>query len=233
MIALNRFFKNPFLDPAISHPELQGFSEDHLAKLDAANEGGIYDAILVDTSAAHSGYFGELTNVSLRAALQKAATQTMALRWQEFVKWMISKGEARIKDRAEKPSAVYTEFFPAGLTEFHGVTNADGQTLANRIKLSAATHADLLGADFQTKVDALVDGYETARRAQMAQKGGSADTRGNRDDAKLLLQNRLFDNLLFFAGAQKDPDKCTLYFNQALLEDLAAAPAPAPLPPLS
>ncbi len=79
-------------------------------------------------------------------------------------------------------------------------------------------------ADFQSKVDALADGYETARGAQMPQKGGSADTRGNRDDAKLLLQNRLFDNLLFVAVAQKDPDKCALYFNQALLEDLAAAP---------
>ena len=96
-----------------------------------------------------------------------------------------------------------------------------------------ATHAGLLGADFQAKVDALVDGYLTAREAQMEQKGGVTDTRGNRDESKLLLQNRLFDNLLFFAAAQKDPDKCTLYFNQALLEDLASGADSAPLPPLS
>jgi len=50
------------------------------------------------------------------------------------------------------------------------------------------THAVLLGADFKTKVDALVDGYESARSAQMEKKGGSTDTRGSRDEANTGLQ---------------------------------------------
>ena len=141
MIDLKRYFRNPFADKEISTTELQKFAEDHLAKLAAANEGGSYDARITDTTAAYEGYFGELTNVSLRVAVQKAATQTMKERWTEFVKWMTGKGEARVKDRADKPSAVYTEFFPTGLTEYHSANVADGQTLARRVKASAAAIA--------------------------------------------------------------------------------------------
>lgn len=76
---------------------------------------------------------------------------------------------------------------------------------------------------------ALVDGYESARSTRMEQKGSHTDTRGNRNDAKLVRQNRLFDNLLFLAGSVKDPEKCTPYFNQSLLEDLTSAAEPAPV----
>jgi len=226
MIALNRFFKNPFLDPAISNSELQAFAEDHVSKVAGANAGGELDALLTDTTAAFNGYFGELTNLSLRTATQKAATQTARQRWAEFVGWMTKKGEARIEDKAEKPSAVYTEFFPRGMAEYHESTVADGRTLAVRVKASPATHAVLLGADFKTKVDVLVDGYESARSAQMEKKGGSTDTRGSRDEAKAALQKQLFRNLLFFAEREMDPERCALFFNQSLLEDAAALPAP-------
>lgn len=227
MISLSRFFKNPFLDPSISHAELQAFAEDHLAKMTAANEGGIYDGLVTDTGTAYENHFGELTSVSLRAALQKAATQTMRLRWEELVKWMTTKGEARVKDRADKPSAVYTEFFPGGMGEYHQSTVADGQTLARRIKESAATNAALLGADFQTKVAALAEGYLSARSAQLEKKGSRTDTGGSRDEAKAALQDQLFENLLVIAGRVKDPEKCALYFDQSLLEDAQAAAQPA------
>jgi hypothetical protein len=230
MLDLKRFFTNPFKHRDISRSELQAFSEDHIARLSAANAGGVYNALLTDTTAAHTGYFGELTQVSLREATKKAATQTMNARWEEFVKYMTGKGEARIKDRAEKPSAIYTEFYPSGLTEYHAANVADGQTLANRVKASAATHAAALGADFKTKVDALVDGYLSARTAQVEQKGGHADTRSTRDDAMEVLQDKLFTNLLFLAGELKDAEKCAFFFNQALLENATAAPAPAPVP---
>lgn len=228
MIDLKRFFINPFKAREISRSELQAFSEDHLARLSGANGDGAYNAMLADTGAAHTGYFGELANVSLKLALQKAATQTMHARWAEFVKYMTGRGEARIEDRAEKPSAIHTEFYPAGLTEYHSANVADGQTLASRVKASAATHAAVLGADFKTQVDALVDGYLSAREAQMEQKGGHVDQRDNRDDAMATLQDRLFMNLLFLAGETKDPDKCAFFFNQSLLEDFASAPAPPP-----
>lgn len=226
MIAIYRYFKNPFTDKEISNQELQAFAEDHLAKMTAANGDGSLDGRVTDTGEAFTEYFGELTNVSLRTALQKAATQTMKKRWEEFLKWMTTKGEARIRDRAEKPSAVYTEFFPRGLSEFHDANVPSGQTLAKRIKASTAAHAVLLGEDFKAKVDALVDGYESARSAQMEKKGGSTDTRGSRNGAKAALQKQLFRNLLFFAEREMDPKKCTLFFNPSLLEDVAAPPPP-------
>lgn len=231
MIDLKRFFRNPFTDKEISNSELQRFAEDHLAKLSAANAGGAYDALLTDTTAAYEAYFGELANVSLRAALQKAATQTMNARWAEFVKWMTGKGEARVKDRADKPSAVYTEFFPAGLTEYHGASVAGGQTLANRVKASAATHEALLGADFKAKVDELAGGYLSAREAQVERKGDKTGGQGNRDDSKAALQDQLFENLLTLAKETKDPEKSALFFNQSLLEDTTASGEPEAVPP--
>lgn len=230
MINLMRFFDNPFTDKNISNSELQNFAEDHLAKVTAANPGGAHDALLADTSAAYIGYFGEVANASLRMALQKAATQTMNHRWAEFVKWMTGKGEARIKDRTEKPSAVYSEFFPAGPSEYHNMTKAEGRVLAERVKTSAATHAALLGADFKAKVDELADGYIAAREAQLERKGDHTGTRSNRDEAKAALQVRLFDNLLLFAAATKDPEKCAFYFNQSLLENAVSKPAAVPEP---
>lgn len=230
MIALKRFFKNPFLDPAISLTELQAFSGDHLAKVAAANTAGQFDAMLTDTGAAYTDYFGELANVSLRNALRQAATQEMELRWRELVKWVTSRGEARIIDRAGGPSAVYTEFFPAGKGEYHQATVITAQTLATRLKASAAEHALLLGADFKTSADGFADNYLQARELQANRKGEAADARGDRDADKLALQTQLFKNLLELALLEMDPEKCALYFSQHLLEDPDSAPEPEPEP---
>lgn len=113
---------------------------------------------------------------------------------------MVKKGASRVRDRAEDSSAIYTVFFPLGLTELNETTVAEGQTVASRLKISANNHAALLGADFKTKVDVLVDGYMAARAAQVAKKGSSSDTRGSRDESKQVLQDQLFENLLFFAS---------------------------------
>ena len=228
MIALKRFFNNPFLDRDISLTELQAFSEDHLAKLSAANGGAQFDAMLTDTGAAHAAYFGELGNVSLRNALRNAATQEMELRWKELVKWVTTKGGARIIDKAGKPSAVYTEFFPLDLSEYHNATTITAQTLATRLKASAISHTVLLGADFTAAADGFADSYLTARELQTDRKGEAADARGDRDADKAALQTRLFDNLLTLAALEKDPEKCPLYFSQHLLGDPDNSPEPAP-----
>ena len=110
MIDLRRFFINPFGDRQISDDELRTFTEDHLGRLSAANTGGEFDSRLTNTTAAFNAFFGQVASEELKVALQKAATQTMNVRWSAFVAYMTTRGAARVVDRAGKPSALYTHF---------------------------------------------------------------------------------------------------------------------------
>jgi hypothetical protein len=230
MISLNRYFTNPFLTKEISKSELKVFAEDHLAKVTAANKDGGYDELLTTTNVAYTNYYGQLSDGLLSQALQKAATHTMTQRWEELVKWITTKGEARVKDRADKPSALYIEFFPHGLSEFHNATVADGSTIAERFLQSTEKHNVLLGEDFVTKAGEMVESYLDARRLQMEGKGDKTLARKTGGDLKADLQNCLFDNLLALAKKCKDPEQCSLFFDQSLLEDRSEPTAPTPPP---
>ncbi len=228
---LNRYFTNPFLSPRISNEELQVFTEDNLVKMEAA-DGSPHDlaSLITDTGAAYTAYFGELTNVSLRNAVKKAATQEMYVRWDALVKWITTSGEARVIDKAGKPSMTYTEFFPGGLSEFHNATVGGAQTLAARLQTTVDAHSETMLEDFTTTATGLIDSYEAARQLQMEYKGAEADTRGNRDEKKAVLQTQLFKNLLSLALLEMDPGRASLYFSQHLLEDPDYSPDEEPEP---
>ncbi len=176
-------------------------------------------ALIADHGAAHIAYFGELTNVSLGNAVRKAATREMNIRWKAFVDWLVGAGEAGIIYKGGKPSAMYTQFFPEGKSEYHEATVAEAQVLAARVKALVAAHSGTLDVDFVATANGLITSYETAREAQMDRKGEATDTRGNRDERKAVLQTRLFQNLLSIALLEMDPERTSLYFTQSLLED--------------
>ena len=230
MIDLKRFFINPFGDRQISDDELRTFTEDHLGRLSAANTGSEFDARLTNTTAAFNAFFGQVASEELKVALQKAATQTMNVRWSAFVAYTTSRGAARVVDRAGKPSALYTQFFPRGLDEYHQVTVADSQSLAERVKQLATTNAVTLGQDFVDAVTLLVNDYDTARGAQVTAKGTTVDAGTDRRADRDAMEVQLFDNLLALAQKHKgNPAAAASYFNQSLLEE--AQPTPTPVPP--
>ena len=232
MIDLKRFFTNPFGDRQISDDELRTFTEDHLGRLSAANTGGEFDSRLTNTTAAFNAFFGEVTDEELKVALQKSATQTMNARWSAFLAYMINRGEARVVDRTGRPSALYTQFFPRGLNEYHQATVADRQSLAERVKQLATTNAVTLGQDFVDAVTLLVDDFDTARGAQVTSKGATVDAGTDRRAVRDAMDVQLFDNLLALAQKHKgNPDAATSYFNQSLLEEPQATPPPAPPAP--
>ncbi len=235
MIDLNRFFRNPFDDVEISDDELRSFSEDHLGRLSAANTGGVFTSRLTDTTAVFNAFFGVVTNEELKLALQIAATQAMNTRWDAFVAYMTVKGHARVVDRAGNPSALYTQFFPRGLTEFHKVSVADSLSLANRTKQLATDNVATLGQDFADLVTQLVTDYSTARGAQVTLKGEKVDAGADRRVARAALTLQLFDNLLFLAQSNKGDPVAGNYFNQSLLEDAQTTPVepPPPAPPVT
>ncbi len=232
MIDLSRFFRNPFDDRQISDDELRTFTEDHLGRTAAANTGGVFDSLLTNTTAAFNNFFGQVASGELKLVLQMAATEAMNTRWSLFVAYMTNRGEARVEDRAGKPSALYTEFFPRGLNEYHQTKVADSQTLAERVKQLATTNVATLGQDFVDTVTLLVNDYDTARAAQVTSKGQTVDAGTDRRALRDALELQLFDNLLTFAQKHKgDPAAVTNYFNQSLLENPQPAPPPTPQPP--
>ena len=232
MMDLKRFFRNPFDDPQISDDELRAFAEDHLGRLSAANTGGEFNARITDTTAAFTAFFGQVTNNEVKVAVQKAATQEMNARWTAFVAYMTNRGEARVADRAGNPSALYTEFFPRGLSEYHQAKVIDQQSLADRVKQLATTNATTLGTDFVTTVSDLVDAYNTARAAQVTSKGQTVDAGADRRTLRAAMEVQLFDNVLELAQKHKgDPDAATSYFDQSLLENPQATTPVEPQPP--
>ena len=232
MMDLKRFFRNPFDDPQISDDELRAFAEDHLGRLSAANTGGEFDSRLTNTTAAFTAFFGQVTSNELKVALQKAATQQMNTRWTAFVAYMTRGGEARVADRAGNPSALYTEFFPRGLSEFHQAKVIDQQSLADRVKQLATTNAATLGQDFADTVSGLVDAHNAARAAQVTSKGQTVDAGTDRRTLRAAMEVQLFDNVLELAQKhQGAPDASANYFDQSLLENPQATPVPVPAPP--
>jgi hypothetical protein len=228
MIDLERFFQNPFVDVRISDDELQAFSEDHLAKLTAANEGGEFDGRITDTTAKFLGFFDHITGQELKVALLKAATGTMNQRWSDLVGYMTVRGEARIIDRAGKPSALYTQFYPRGKSEFHEAKITDALALASRVSDLATANVALLGQDFVDAVTQLTTDFTNARAAQMSLKGEKSDVATDRRAGKAALALQLFDNLLLLAMRHKEqPEMEASYFDQSLLED-RKRPQPAP-----
>ena len=71
MINLTILFKNHFDSSKISDDKLKVFSEDHIQRINVNNGSGLFTAIMNDTVAAHTAYFGNITGEATNKAIQK------------------------------------------------------------------------------------------------------------------------------------------------------------------
>ena len=116
MINLITLFRNHFGAKSISDDKLKVFSEDHIQRLTANNEGGVFTTLITETTTAHNQYFGQISSEATSRALQKSHTKMVDDIMVSF-KDEVSRREGLIKSLFGKDSSNYIEFFPNGISE--------------------------------------------------------------------------------------------------------------------
>ena len=218
MINLITLLQNHFGAKSISDEKLKGFSEDHLQRLTANNEGGVFSTLITDTTAAHTLYFGHIHSEAVNKALQKSRTQSVDGIIAKF-KEEVSRREGLIKNKFGKDSATYTEFFPLGISEYRGANKISLETLIARMVKVSNAHAAEVGDDFVKCFTDIQTSYAEARNTQMGKKGEVSIDKTNTKSARTALEIQLIKNLHFIAFTYPgDVVRCNSFFDQSIIQ---------------
>ena len=217
MIDLSRFFLVLFMGEKISKQELRSFVDDFLKKLAVQNTNGLYDEMLNATIAAYETFFGAITNLDVKAAIQKSRTASMNLVMDAFKKSVQSSGMVIEGLFKNKPG--FEEFFPLGRNEFNHAILENVETLMNRLATATATHRTKVGDAIAKEFEAYPELFKASRGEQLTEKAKVGDIRQEAKDTRLALATLMTKNVLQIAiNNIGNPDAAKLFFNQSLLE---------------
>jgi hypothetical protein len=218
MLNLRKFAVNYFDTKEISDDNLKKFSEIDIQNLIANNPGSIYDQIILDSTNAHTNYYGAITNEDVRAAIKEGSTIAMNGSLKLF-KETVSQKEGIVRGTYGADSPTYQEFFPHGLTEYSNATLSTAETLMDRMVSRATAHVAELTAPFVTLFTNLKTSFLAKRDAQLLLigdvKGLKQATSQNRD----VLEKQMMTNLLTVAlNNIGNPDAIDIYFDQSFIK---------------
>ncbi|MDF1549856.1 MAG: hypothetical protein P1P88_18660, partial [Bacteroidales bacterium] len=196
MINFTTLFKNHFDSGKISDDKLKVFSEDHIQRLNVNNGSGLFTAVINDTVAVHTEYFGHITNEATSQAIQKSRTASVDNIISTF-KEEVSRREGLIKSLFGKDSVTYLEFFPKGISEYSSAIKANIETLINRMVNVATIHSAEVGADFIKAFTDIQTNYSSARSEQLNKIGEVKATKTNVKTTRSALEMQLTKNLHF------------------------------------
>ena len=219
MLAPEKLFENFFEDKNITTTRLFNFGNDALNKFIAANGAGTTYNDEITLLTAPVGNVGTAlgeTDTSINIQLGKTITVDGI---EDSFKKTMSDKEGRIRDDLGGQFApAYLEFYPHGITEYHDATKTNIETLLQRVKTAATTHAAALG----TMLSDLLKGFETnytlARNLQQQQMGNVSDNRADTHAARTALEIALLQ--VIHAIAQMYPgnvEQCMAFFDFTLL----------------
>ncbi|MGE0078445.1 MAG: carboxypeptidase-like regulatory domain-containing protein [Bacteroidales bacterium] len=218
MINLSTLFRNHFGAKCISDDKLKVFSEDHIQRLTANNEGGLFTTLITETTTAHNQYFGQISSEATGKALQKSQTKVVDDIMDSF-KDEISRREGLIKSMFGKDSSTYIEFFPNGISEYRNARKANIETLIVRMATVAANHSAQVGEEFVKVFTDFQTSYTEARNSQMNQKGTVSAIKSNAKSTRSTLELQLVKNLHFIAYTfPGDEDRCGTFFDQSIVQ---------------
>lgn len=214
---LRSFFVNVFATRELSDDRLRQFTEVNLRRMAANNPGGALTARLAATTVAYDAFFGGIQDEATRTAIQQGLTLTMNAALEEFIR-AVRRREGTIKSEFDRPSTVYEEFFPRGLSEYNQASLATVETLMDRFARAAARHAEVLGKPFAERFAALKVGFTAARAAQLTVMGEVKGVKVGTAEARTALEDELMDNLLTLAMRfKRQPEAGMAYFDQSIL----------------
>jgi hypothetical protein len=156
--------------------------------------------------------------LATKSAQQMGGTITRAEAG-ELALAFISRKEGLVKSEFGKGSAAYTEFYPAGITEYHDATVEGFRALLTRYFNSAVKYKTQLGEAFCTEIENLQEQYNEARDEQSGGIAGNKSAQSQVREARKALTMQLTRNVLNIAATCVDnPEAFGKWFNFGLLE---------------
>jgi len=117
MMKLHRFFQNPFASPSFGISKLLAFTNDHLAKMEAINPGGIFDGRIAATKAALQAVNNADVENGERLGLRKGRKGEKR-KFRKALPGSIGKIYGAVVAKFGSKAAVMKEFFPSGRSAF-------------------------------------------------------------------------------------------------------------------
>lgn len=208
-----------FATDDITLPRLQKFVVDVITRLTADNPGGVFTALIADLQAAHDDLFGAVARADQGTSHRRTAAQAM---WGAIhaAQHQLEANEDLLNYKAKKKPAIRQDFFPNGRQEYGHTTLLTAEKLLNRLATAAATHAQVLGEEFDANLyagylQAFLDGRDATGQGDEQTAKARAATQGHRT----ALTRRLTDAVkLVAAHFLRDGARATAYFRTGLLQ---------------
>ena len=136
-----RLVTDLFKEKNLSNNHLHAFTEDFLVRLSnpGLNPGGIYNQLLVDTTALYQNYYGSITNQITQEAIGKGLTMSMNMACDAVIA-KLSVLQDLIGYHFGAKSDVYKEFYPRGMKQYHRATIGECGTFFARFRAIATMH---------------------------------------------------------------------------------------------
>lgn len=230
MIDLRRFFRNPFLDEAISIDETVKYTSNHLAKMIANPAGGTLNPLITGTTTRLNTLGGLLTDETSKLGVQLAKTLAKDT-FRKNLTASIQRIHGDFVASFGADSEQVLEAFPGGRDVFNSCADTELETHIGALAGKVTTYTASLKPATVTLTGGLLSIWISVYSSATSGRATKDATAENRRTALLALKDQLFDNLLTLAKTFKNQeDKADLYCPQHYLEDPVSAPAPAPAP---
>ncbi len=219
MKQLETFLENPFDIQRISLDKKKKFGESHLVNLTVQNTGNIYDQAIADTTVVQVNLFGDITNVEVNKALQKAQTESVDHLIESFKKRNTRFNNFLISTEVDK-KPVYQSFFPQGVTEFTRDVNKGNveQLMKRMVDVITLQIVIAGGPDVLAEYEEFRAQYVVARNLQLTKISQVSNGITNRETAEAAWNDQLFDNLLLIARENKgQPSHINNFFDQSII----------------
>ena len=216
MLNPEKLIEDLFDTPKLADYNLRGFTEDMLQRLSLPvnNPGGIYSQLITDTSAKYTAFFGLMTDAATKKAVSEGLTVTMNTTKGLMLAYM-SDLEGLVRFRFTATSAIYQEFYPQGMTEYHDANLTQLPMLIQRFQNAATAHLTPAETGVLT---ARINAFTAARAAQTSVFAEVETLQiGRRADRKLLTLQLTTNMLTIALNNIENPDNYSSYYNPSYL----------------
>jgi hypothetical protein len=200
-----------------SRNELDLFTVDHLRRLEKIDSPYLSKEDIEATKTKHKVFKDHLGVLSAQVGGKQGGTVSRQDAYDDVLDFIRNK-EGAVKSEFNKGSGPYTEFYPAGLSEYNNAKVEGLKDLLVRYVTVANKYKDRLGQKFVDNITNLQTAYSNARDDQSGSIAGHKTTQTKVRDARKELTLQLTRNVLQVASHTVEmPNAFLGYFNFGLL----------------
>jgi hypothetical protein len=207
-----------FATDDVTLPRLQKFTVDVITRLTHDNPGGVFTALAADLQVAHDDLFGAVVLADQGTSQRRTAAQAM---WGAIhdAQHQLAADEDLLDYKARKTPAIRTDFLPNGRREYGRATLLTAELLLSRLATAAATHAPVLGTDFDApRYAGYLQAFLAGRDGTGQGDEQAAKSRAAAQAHRTTLTLRLTDAVkLVAAHWLRDEARAAAYFRMSLL----------------